>query len=50
MSAGFSVTREESPEMKRVTPVIGSSTVARISPRVRDLPDFVGSRTSHAVR
>ena len=49
-SAGLSVTRDASPVMKRLTPVIGSTTVAPISRHSRPRPVARVSRISHAVR
>ena len=49
-SAGLSDTRELSPEMKRLMPVIGSSAVAAISLASRPPPVARVSRTSQAVR
>ena len=50
MSAGLSTTREASPAMNRMSPLIGSSAVAPISFHIRDLPVACVLRTSHAVR
>ena len=47
ISAGFDVTREASPERKRLRPVSGSITAAAIS---RPSPGVPGRRTSQAAR
>jgi len=49
-SDGFSVTRDESPLMKRLIPVIGSTAVAPISLHRRPLPVFPVSRINHPTR
>ena len=50
MSGGLSSTREASPDMKRLSPVIGSIAVAAISRINRGLPVRCVLRTSHAAR